>query len=180
MKTSLIPTKSAKQQSICNGQRRMYVDCCLVWFWVHNCNGQSHDQEDTTNITKLYNDIVYYYILLFCASIWLCSEKRQSVKLNLNFNMLGLRLHCCSNKYYFHSSFPQTQCIFVIANALLILSTSAFLLLTNVKKQMGSVTYCKFLRFLWFLRSLVRSCSPSTGIYINYYYMYSLEGATVQ
>ena len=28
---------------------------------------QSHDQEDTTNITKLYNDIVYYSSSLFCA-----------------------------------------------------------------------------------------------------------------
>ena len=27
---------------------------------------QSHDQENTTNITKLYNDIVYYSSL-FCA-----------------------------------------------------------------------------------------------------------------
>ena len=28
---------------------------------------QSHDQEDTTNITKLYNDIVYSSSSLFCA-----------------------------------------------------------------------------------------------------------------
>ena len=28
---------------------------------------QFHDQEDTTNITKLYNDIVYYSSSLFCT-----------------------------------------------------------------------------------------------------------------
>ena len=28
---------------------------------------QSYDQEDTTNFTKLYNDIVYYSSSLFCA-----------------------------------------------------------------------------------------------------------------
>ena len=61
---------------------------------------QSHNQEDTTNITKLYNDIFYYSSSLFCACPLPHTVVFREKTTGQIENMLGLRLHCCSNKYY--------------------------------------------------------------------------------